>query len=261
MDRTNSRTAPASPTGAPLPGGRAMSVVAARVAAKGAWTQWLAPSGLIVLSLIPILAGGLRLAELTGNPIPTPANARFVASPIPVVVHIVSVTIFSLLGAFQFAPALRRRGARWHRTVGRILIPAGLLTAFSGMWMAVFYAHPAGDGVVLLVLRLVFGSAMIACIVLGIRAIVRRDFVGHGAWMTRAYAIGIGAGTQAIVLIPGSIIFGSTHEVSRTALMGAGWIINLAVAEVVIRRRAHRRLLHVQASRLTRTKESAWRSR
>lgn len=121
---------------------------------------------------------------------------------------------------------------------GRILIPAGLLTALSGMWMAAFYPHPAGDGSVLLILRLGFGAAMIACIILAIRAITRRRFATHGAWMTRAYAIGIGAGTQAILLIPGSLIFGSTHEVSRTVLMGAAWVINLAVAELVIRRRA-----------------------
>jgi hypothetical protein len=67
---------------------------------------------------------------------------------------------------------------------------------------------------------------------------VRRDFVGHGAWMTRAYAIGVGAGTQALILIPQSIIFGSTDELSRAVFMGAAWVINLAVAEYIIRRRA-----------------------
>jgi hypothetical protein len=110
----------------------------------------------------------------------------------------------------------------------------------SGIWMASFYSHPPGDGVFLLLLRLFFGSAMVVSIVLGIRAIVRRNFVLHSAWMTRAYAIGVGAGTQAVVLIPGSIIFGSTHELSRTVLMGAAWVINLAMAEYVIRRRARR---------------------
>jgi len=123
---------------------------------------------------------------------------------------------------------------------GRILIPAGLLTALSGMWMAAFYPHPLGDGLALSALRLLFGAAMAASILLGIRAIMRHKFVAHGDWMTRAYAIGMGAGTQAIVLIPGSIVFGSTHELSRTILMGAAWIINLTVAETVIRRRARR---------------------
>src|SRR5207247_1161773 len=72
-------------------------------------TQWLAPVGLIVLSLIPVLAGAVRLSELIGGPEITANNARFVASPIPVTVHIVSVTVYSLLGALQFVPSLRRR--------------------------------------------------------------------------------------------------------------------------------------------------------
>ena len=150
-----------------------------------------------------------------------------------------SVTVFSLLGAFQFVPSLRQRHW-WHRVAGRILIPAGLFAALSGMWMAAFYPHPVGDGLVLEALRLIFGFAMVASIVLGIRAIVLRKFDSHGDWTTRAYAIGVGAGTQAIVLVPGAIIFGSTHELSRTILMDLAWVINLAVAETRIRRRARR---------------------
>lgn len=202
--------------------------------------QWLAPAGLMLLALIPVLAGALRLGELAGAPGVTAANARFVQSPIPVVIHIVSATVFTLLGALQFVPALRRRRNGWHRGAGRLLLPAGALAALSGMWMAAFYPHPAGEGLAMSVLRLVFGAAMLAALALGARAIAERDFAAHGAWMTRAYAIGIGAGTQALVLIPGAIAFGPTHELSRTVLMGAAWVINLAVAERVIRRRGRR---------------------
>ncbi len=207
---------------------------------KGQRGQWLAPAGLILLTLLPILAGAVRLTELTGNPVVTEANVRFVSSPIPVIMHIVSVTVFSLIGAFQFVPALRRRRGGWHRMAGRILIPAGLLAALSGMWMAAFTQLPAGDGPALVALRLIFGSAMVAALVMGIRAIVRRDFLAHGDWMTRAYAIGVAAGTQAILLIPQSIIFGHDEQVSRAAAMGAAWVINLAIAELIIGRRARR---------------------
>ena len=57
---------------------------------------WLAPTGLILLSLIPIVAGAARLTELTGGAEITPRNARFFESPIPVVTHIVSVTVYSV---------------------------------------------------------------------------------------------------------------------------------------------------------------------
>ena len=60
--------------------------------------------------------------------------------------------------------------------------------------------------------------------------------------MMRAYAIGIGAGTQVLTNLPWFILFGKPGEFSRALLMGAGWGINLLVAEWIIRRgRAQRR--------------------
>lgn len=207
---------------------------------------WAVPMGLIALSLIPVLAGAARLTELTGGSTVTPQNARFFSSPLPVVIHIVTVTVYSLLGAFQFAPNLRRGKRSWHRTAGHILIPAGLLAGLSGLWMSVFYVLPETDGEALLVLRVVFGSAMVAGIIMGILAIRRRDFTAHGAWMTRAYAIAVGAGTQALVLLPWTLLVGPTDEATRAVLMGASWVINLAVAEYAIRRR------HAASGRTTR---------
>jgi hypothetical protein len=195
------------------------------------------PAGLILLSLVPVIFGALRLAELASGAAVTPQNARFFASPVPVVAHILSVTVYSLLGAFQFVPGLRGRRS-WHRIAGGILIPAGLVAALSGLWMSVFYALP--DGYTDVPLRLFFGSAMLVSIILGLVAIRRRDFTGHSAWMTRAYAIAVGAGTQALVSIPWLLLIGPTDAPTRAALLGAGWVINAAVAEYVIRRRARR---------------------
>ncbi|MDQ0850429.1 hypothetical protein QFZ65_002367 [Arthrobacter sp. B3I9] len=221
-----------------------------RAAARRSRPQWPVPAALILLSLIPVIFGALRVAELTGGAAVTPQNARFFASPVPVVTHIASATVFSLLGAFQFVPALRgRRG--WHRVAGAILIPAGLLAALSGLWMSVFYPLPAGDGEILLGLRLLFGSGMAASIGMGLFAIRRRDFVGHGAWMTRGYAIGVAAGTQALLSIPWLLLVGPTNEVSRAVLMGAAWMINLAVAEYAIYRRARQSARGARALRRT----------
>lgn len=209
--------------------------VSAAKPVRRARAEWPVPAGLILLSLIPVIFGALRLTELTAGAAITPQNARFFASPVPVVTHIVSVTVYSLLGAFQFVPSLRgRRG--WHRIAGRILIPAGLLAALSGLWMSAFYPLP--DGTTDVPLRLFFGSAMLASIVLGLVAIRRRDFVRHSAWMTRGYAIAVGAGTQALVSIPWLLLVGPTDVPTRAVLLGAGWVINVAVAEYVLHRRA-----------------------
>jgi uncharacterized membrane protein len=214
---------------------------------KAVWTEWLVPAALVLLSAIPIAGGAFRLTQLAGGADITPENARFFASPLPVVLHIVSVTLYSFLGAFQFVPSFRRRRRAWHRRVGRILIPSGVVVALSGLWMTLFYLWPEGDGVILYGLRLFFGSLMLLSILFGVAAIRRRDFAQHGNWMMRGYAIGLGAGTQALTLMAGELIIGQPSELSRALLMGAGWVINLAVAEWIIRKRPTPRVRTAEA--------------
>ena len=206
--------------------------------AKRGPAEWLVIVGLLLLSFIPVVSGAFRLTQLNGGAAVTPANARFFASPLPVSVHIVCASLFAILGAFQFAASLRRRWPAWHRWAGRLLVLCGLLVGLSGMWMVLFYIHPVGDGPFLSAQRLVFGSAMIVSILLSFTAIRRGNVTQHRAWMMRAYAIGMGAGTQALVLMVGEMISGKPDELSRALLMGLAWLINLAVAEWVIRRRS-----------------------
>lgn len=204
---------------------------------------WLAPTGLIALSAVPVLAGAVRMNEIvSGAPI-TPANARFLTFPAPVAVHIVAVTLYTVLGAFQFVPGLRARRPRRHRAAGRLLVVAGLLAALSGLWMTLFSEVPPADEGLLAWFRLVFGSGMLAALVLGFRAIRRRDVRRHRAWMARAYAIGLGAGTQALTQGLWLGFAGPPDDVTRALLLGASWVINLAVAEWIIRRRRGSRRL------------------
>ncbi|GAA4732374.1 DUF2306 domain-containing protein [Modestobacter marinus] len=199
--------------------------------------QWWVLAGLLLLGLVPVLAGAARVTDLAGDPQVTAANARFVAAPVPVVVHIVSATVYTLLGAFQFAPRIRRRRPAWHRRAGRVLVLAGLAAALSGVWMTLSYARPAGDDVLLTPIRLFFGVAMAGCIVLGVVAIRRRDVPDHRAWMARGYAIGLGAGTQVLTHLPWVFLGSEPGGGGRVVAMLAGWVVNLAVVEWALRRR------------------------
>ena len=198
-------------------------------------SERLVPAMLILLSLVPALAGTARLAELARDGEVTAANARFFFTPLPVIMHIVSVIPYSVVGAFQFAPAFRRRNRVWHRAAGGVLAVFGLVAALTGLWMAHLYPWPEGDGEVLYRLRLVFGSMMAMSIVRAIDALRRHDFAAHGAWMIRAYAIGMGAGTQVLTHLPYFALIGRPDEFRRAVLMGAGWVINVIVAEWIIR--------------------------
>lgn len=58
--------------------------------------------------------------------------------------------------------------------------------------------------------------------------------------MLRGYAIGLGAGTQAVLMLPLTLLIGEIHGLLRDLLMILAWVVNLAVAEWAIRRHAAR---------------------
>lgn len=207
--------------------------------------DWFIPAGLIALSIIPIAAGAFRIVEIGSGAKVTPDNARFFVAPLPVVLHIISSAIYCVLGAFQFATGLRRRKPNWHRAAGRTLIPCGLVVALSGLWMTQFYPTgtepPASfDGLFVYVVRLLVGSAMALFVCLGFAAIHMHDIACHRAWMMRGYALALGAGTQVLTHLPWFLFPSIQGELARTLLMGAGWAINLVVAEWVISRERRR---------------------
>ena len=196
--------------------------------------DWWIPASLLLLAAVPSASGVARLVDLSGGR--TEENARFFDLPLPILVHILGATTYLVLGAFQLMPSLRRRRPRWHRWSGRVLVPAGVAGGLSGMWMAAWSDLPSYDNQALMWLRLLFGAVMVGGLVLGLLAIRRRDVRTHQRWMARAYAVAQGAGTQALVLGPVVVVAGQPSGNLKAVGMGAAWVINLAVAEWLVRR-------------------------
>lgn len=201
---------------------------------------WLIPAALILLGLIPALAGIVRLIQVgSGAPL-TPENARFLGAPLPVVLHLAFSLVYGILGAFQFSPSVLRRNPEWHRAAGKVLVLSGLIVALSGVWLTLIFpivkAEGLGrfDGLGLYLIRILVGLAMAGALVRGVVAIRKRDVMSHRAWMLRGYALGLGAGTQVFTHIPWFVFPSIQGEVARMLCMAAGWGLNLAIAEWVI---------------------------
>ena len=190
--------------------------------------------GLLLLGFVPVLAGQIRLVELLLGIEIIEANARFSLQPFPVVVHIIAASLYAWVGAFQFSGTLRSTFPRWHRAAGRVSVLSGLLLAFSGLWMSVVHVSDT-DGSLLMFFRLIVSAGMIVALVLGVWAIMRRQIEQHRAWMLRAYALAMGAGTQVFTLTLGVLMIGTLSAATTAWLMGAGWIINVLVAEWIVR--------------------------
>lgn len=200
--------------------------------------DWLIPTGFITLSFVSILASVADMFQIVAA-VQTPGNARFLEMPWPIALHIAGFTIFCIVGAFQFSPGLRRSKPGWHRAAGWLAIPCGLVGAVGSLWMTLFYSpattSPAMfDGPSLYAIRLLAGAAAALFLLLGLKAILRRDILLHQAWMMRSYALALAAGTQVFTHIPW-LLFPSIHgELARTLCMAAGWIINLLVVEILL---------------------------
>ena len=196
---------------------------------------WLLPAGLIAFGLVPILANALRRVAIAAGAAGSSAGDGGMS--LAVILHVVGATVFVVLGALQFSAGFRRRRPSWHRIAGRLAILAALLAAASGLWLA--FATLADYAPLRVRVRLLAAAGLALCITLGFRAIRQRRLPHHRAWMIRAFAIGLGAATQVFTLGFGEGIFGKS-AVSIALLNGAGWAINLAVAEWIIRRTPRR---------------------
>lgn len=209
-------------------------------------SNWRVPVALVALVIIPLIAGSLRLLEIAGGPQVLPTNPRIDASPVPLVLHVVAAAVYAVVGAFQFPARIRRAHRAWHRRAGRVLVGAGLVVAGSGLWMTLFYpGAPGGD--LLWTARLVAGSAIGISIALGFTAIRRRDIAAHRAWMIRAYALAVAAGTQVFTQGISEGLFGTT-DLSTAVGVSSGWVINAAIAEWIIRRPRSRRTRRARAA-------------
>ncbi|GAA5137596.1 hypothetical protein GCM10023320_70600 [Pseudonocardia adelaidensis] len=158
------------------------------------------------------------------------------------VAHVFTATVALVLGPLQFVPAIRAR-RRWHRRVGRTYLLVGVLPAAV---TAVPVALLSGR-IVTQVGLVIPAVGWLVTAGLAVRAIRRGDVAAHRAWMTRNYALTFLAVT-ARILVPLVLLTGlavgaiapADAPTAATSLIPVGqvlgWMINLVVAEVLVRR-------------------------
>ncbi|TDD21499.1 DUF2306 domain-containing protein [Nonomuraea diastatica] len=159
------------------------------------------------------------------------------------VAHIFTALVALVLGPLQFIPAIRAR-RRTHRTIGRCYLLGGVLpSALAAIPVALLSGRLITQiGLVIpAVLWLITGR-------LAIRAARRRDFLRHRHWMMRNYALTFLAVTSRVLvplLLLVQIPFSDTVNAGSIAAgaqsmipvgQALGWIVNLIVVEILIRR-------------------------
>ena len=221
---------------------------------------FMRPIGLAIFLLfataIPIV-----MATVTMYQIPTGqlqgVSIKFAAVPWSLFVHSLGGVLFGLLGPLQFAGVLKRRFGRLHRVTGRVFVAAGLMLALSSLRLLAEFPHPSTW--VLTSARLAAGAGLAAALITALVAIGRRDIARHRAWMIRAYAVGMGAATISFIMLPIFLITGEPVEgYAADLLFVLSWVINIVIAEWVIRRTAiPQRAITAAVASATRSKTKA----
>lgn len=155
---------------------------------------WL---GLLVLILIVLGFAVFRV--ITDGPnvargvVPDdPYESRYAEHPLVAYLHIVPGVVYLVGAPFQLSRRFRESNIDRHRRLGRILLPAGLLT---GVFALAFGLPYAFGGRPEATATAVFGAWFLGCLVLAFRAIRGGDVTRHRRWMIRAFATGLAVGT------------------------------------------------------------------
>ncbi|GAB3359250.1 DUF2306 domain-containing protein [Lysobacter tyrosinilyticus] len=188
---------------------------------------------LAFLTAIPILNSLVLAFQIPSGTYPED-SAHLAVAPISLFAHVLAGVAFGITGPVQFVRALRHRFGALHRVLGRIFMLSGATIGLSGLSILVQVTSqrtPLVD-----IARGLFGLALLIALAQAMAAIRDRDFLRHRAWVIRAYAVGMGLGTVALVFFPIYIVTGQPPiGLASDILFVATWVLNIAFAEVVIR--------------------------
>lgn len=192
------------------------------IARWGAWT---------VIAVMAVGIGLISLRYLSFNPDVAPVELRpnLDDRPLFFYAHAIIASLALLTGVWQFLPVTRRTG--YHRWAGRLYLACVVLASIAGFIIALNTALGPEAGVGFAILAVLWLSSTM----MAYSKIRERDYPSHRIWMIRSYALTCAAITLRIILPIGQMAGASFHDSYVVAAWGC-WIINLAIAELIIRR-------------------------
>lgn len=159
--------------------------------------------------------------------------ADFDRHPLLIRSHAAMGSLFVLVAAFQFWPAMRRRYGRAHRWVGYAGLALLIALPVTGVVCTLVYPFAGLAGVwpnLVWMIAIVYGAAQ------AWRAARRRDFAAHEIWVTRAAGMTVGITLSRMY---GPLLVHLAHMDTRTMTALIFWLgqgEGLIAAEIWLRR-------------------------
>lgn len=157
--------------------------------------------------------------------------------------HVISGILVILIGPLQFLKTFRNKNMKLHRLFGKVYAYGILLVAAPTGFIMAFYAE---GGYWSTVSFIIMSTLWFYTTFMAVRAVMRKDILGHQQWMYRSYALSFAAVTLRILVPLMSIPEVSKHLGSTTderdyaiivATAWLSWIINLIFVEILIARK------------------------
>lgn len=184
-------------------------------------------------TFIPVMMATVRVVQIPLGALPDD-SLRLLSAPVAFFCHSLAGALFGVLGPLQFVRALRMRFGTLHRLAGRVFVLAGAGLALSGL--ALLLQVESLSAGLLDAARVVFSLALIVVLVLGVVAARAHDMPRHRAWMIRAYALGMGTGTAALIMFPIYLFTGNPPAgLASDIVVVVLWLLNIALGEWVVR--------------------------
>ncbi len=157
---------------------------------------------------------------------------RYLEHPIVTPLHMLSGILFISLAPLQFFKKIRSKNLGLHRQLGRALVICALISGVYGLIATVVL--PAFGGLASEASGWFFGPIFLFAILRAFWCARNKLIAKHREWMIRAFALGLGVGTQRLLLIVLMISSGYSFEESFGPALWLGFSLNLLIAELWI---------------------------
>jgi uncharacterized membrane protein len=159
--------------------------------------------GIVLTSYVLRIATDAPFLVTGTDPEPEDFEARYVAHPWLAYLHMTPGVLYLLGAPLQLSERFRTKHYTLHRRLGRVLVAAAMISVILAI---VFGLRFPWGGTPEAIATAVFGSWLLICLLLAVRAIRRDDVINHRRWMIRAFATGVAVGTIRIWL---GLLFGT----------------------------------------------------
>ena len=203
-----------------------------------AWIGW----GAVAVLAVSMSVVALRFLSFNPEVLTEELRPNLLNHPLLFYAHVIVAPFALLVGAWQFLPVTRR--SSYHRWAGRLYVMCVALASIAGFIIAITTETGMFAGAGFMILAVLWFSATAKAYFLA-RA---GNFAAHRVWMIRSYALTCAAITLRII-VPVGIALGAGFTKSYVFAAWGCWIVNVMIAEWIVRRVKFRETVPLRAPR------------